>query len=68
MARTPSNMLPLGTLAPDFSLYDTVSGKTLSLSELKGEKGTVVMFICNLQIHFVHSHAMFLVMYAKNTV
>lgn len=47
MARTPSNMLPLGTKAPDFSLFDTVSEQTLSLQELKGEKGTVVMFICN---------------------
>ena len=47
MARTPSNMLALGTKAPDFSLFDTVSGKTLSLEAVKGEKGTVVMFICN---------------------
>lgn len=47
MARTPSNMLPLGTVAPDFSLFDTVSGNTLSLNELKGEQATVVMFICN---------------------
>ena len=47
MARTPSNMLPLGTRAHDFSLPDTVSDKMLSLQELKGEKGTVIMFICN---------------------
>lgn len=47
MARTPSNMIPLGTKAPDFSLPDTTSGKNLSLNQLKGEKGTVVMFICN---------------------
>ena len=47
MARTPSNMLPLGTKAPDFSLLDTVSDTTLNLDELKGEKGTVIMFICN---------------------
>ncbi|MFQ5750875.1 MAG: thioredoxin family protein [bacterium] len=47
MAETPSNMVPLGTTAPDFSLPDTVSGKTLSLSELKSDKATVVMFICN---------------------
>ena len=47
MAQTPSNMLPLGTKAPAFSLPDTVSGKTLSLDALKGGKGTVVMFICN---------------------
>lgn len=47
MARTPSNMLPLGTQAPDFNLLDTVSGNTLSLEDLKGEKGTAIMFICN---------------------
>lgn len=47
MARTPSNMLPLGTKAPDFELLDTVSDQKLSLNKLKGEKGTVVMFICN---------------------
>ena len=47
MANTPSNMLPLGTKAPDFTLPDTVSGKMLSLNSLKGEKGTVIFFICN---------------------
>ncbi|MGX1929543.1 thioredoxin family protein [Flagellimonas sp. 2504JD4-2] len=47
MARTPSNMLPLGTSAPDFSLTDAVTEQELSLQEIKGEKGTVVMFICN---------------------
>lgn len=47
MARTPSNMLPLGTKAPDFNLIDTISDTHKSLSELKGEKGTVIMFICN---------------------
>ena len=47
MARTPSNMLPLGTKAPDFTLFDTVSQSDKSLTELKGEQGTVVMFICN---------------------
>lgn len=47
MARTLSNMLPLGTKAPDFNLLDTVSGAYLSLQKLKGLKGTIVMFICN---------------------
>jgi thiol-disulfide isomerase/thioredoxin len=47
MAQTPSTMLPLGTNAPAFTLPDTVSGKTLSLQQVKGSKGTVVMFICN---------------------
>ena len=47
MAMTPSKMLPLGTKAPDFSLLDTVSDTALSLSKLKGKKGTLIMFICN---------------------
>lgn len=47
MAQTPSNMLPLGTQAPAFTLPDTVSGKSLSLETLRGAQGTVVMFICN---------------------
>ena len=47
MALTPSTMLALGTSAPDFRLPDTVSGKTLALADVRGAKGTVVMFICN---------------------
>jgi len=47
MARTPSNMLELGTQAPHFSLPDTVSGKELSLADLTSEKATLIMFICN---------------------
>ena len=47
MARTESNMLPIGTPAPNFNLPDTVSGKVLSLDNLKSEVATVVMFICN---------------------
>ncbi len=47
MARTPSNMLPLGTQAPFFELQDTVSDKLVSIEQIKGKKGTVVMFICN---------------------
>jgi peroxiredoxin len=47
MAATPSVMVPLGSIAPDFTLPDTVSGKNRSLSELKGNVGTMIMFICN---------------------
>ena len=47
MACTPSNMLPLGTKAPSFSLPDTVSGQNLTLNQIHGQEGTVVMFICN---------------------
>ena len=47
MALTSSNPFPLGTLAPEFSLLDTVTDKTINLQQLKGEYGTVIMFICN---------------------
>ncbi|WP_258103942.1 thioredoxin family protein [Marinoscillum sp. MHG1-6] len=46
MALTPSNMLPLGEKAPDFDLEDTISGKSVAYQDIKGEQGTVVMFIC----------------------
>ncbi|NUM54988.1 MAG: thioredoxin family protein [Candidatus Hydrogenedentes bacterium] len=47
MALTPSQMIPLGTKAPAFSLPDTVSGKVVSLSDFKEKHGLLVMFICN---------------------
>jgi len=47
MARTESNMLPLGTIAPHFRLKDSVDNTKKSLQELKGTTGTLVMFICN---------------------
>ena len=46
MALTPSTMLPLGTEAPDFSLPDVVSGKTISLASFVGKQALLVMFIC----------------------
>ena len=39
-------MLPLGTAAPDFSLPN-LDGRLMSLADVAGGKGTVVMFICN---------------------
>ena len=47
MARTPSNMVSLGTKAPDFSLLDVVSEEYKNLNSLKGKNGSVIMFICN---------------------
>jgi thiol-disulfide isomerase/thioredoxin len=57
MARTESNMLALGTTAPNFKLMDTVDGKTKSLNELKGNKATLIMFICNHCPFVVHVSA-----------
>lgn len=47
MAATPSTMKALGTEAQEFQLPDTVSGDFKSLTDLRGEKGTLIMFICN---------------------
>src|SRR5690348_12515212 len=47
MARTYSVMTALGKKAPSFTLPDTVSGKDVSLQEVKGSTATVIMFICN---------------------
>jgi len=46
MARTPSNMLPLGTPAPDFALPDT-NDKVVSLADFQEGSLLVVAFICN---------------------
>lgn len=53
MSKTSSKMLPLGTIAPYFLLKDTNSGNDFSFLDLKGEKGTLVLFICN-HCPFVH--------------
>ena len=46
MVMTPSQMLALGTAAPEFSLPDT-DGTTVSLSDLSDAPALLVMFICN---------------------
>ena len=46
MVRTPSTMLPLGSVAPDFDLHN-VDGRMVDYPTAAGEQGTVVMFICN---------------------
>lgn len=47
MALTLSNMMELGTKAPEFALMDTISDKTISLTDVKSDIATVVLFICN---------------------
>ncbi|MDC1327385.1 thioredoxin family protein [Ulvibacter sp.] len=47
MSLTPSNMIPLGTVAPNFSLIDPITKRKVSLESIRGKKGTVVMFLSN---------------------
>ncbi|KAA3625532.1 MAG: thioredoxin family protein [Bacteroidetes bacterium] len=54
MAFIESNMLPLGTKAPDFKLPDTVSGQEISLDDIKSDKATLIMFLCNHCPYVIH--------------
>lgn len=51
-------MLALGTTAPNFTLKDTVTNNLLSLTNLKGKEGTVIMFICNHCPYVIHVNPM----------
>jgi peroxiredoxin len=46
MALTPSTMLPLGTVAPDFRLPDT-NGKFVARANFKDAPALLVIFMCN---------------------
>jgi peroxiredoxin len=46
MTKTLSNMLELGTPAPDFVLPDVVSGRDVTLAAFADKKALLVMFIC----------------------
>lgn len=54
MALTESTMIPIGTEAPSFTLLDTRTDTFLSLDELKSNKATVIMFICNHCPYVIH--------------
>jgi peroxiredoxin len=50
-------MVPLGTPAHPFTLTDTVSGKLVALNEVKSDRATVIMFICNHCPYVKHVNA-----------
>lgn len=54
MARTESYMLPLNTKAPPFSLPNSIDGAHLSIDQIKGTKGTLVVFMCNHCPYVIH--------------
>jgi peroxiredoxin len=54
MALTASNPFEVGTPAPDFTLPNVVTNENSSLQQLRGENGTVVMFICNHCPYVIH--------------
>ena len=54
MALTPSSMMALGTQAPTFELIEPKTNQVHSLEHLRGDQGTLVMFICNHCPYVVH--------------
>ena len=54
MARTESNMLRLNTKAPNFSLTNGVDQIPISLNQVRGTNGTLVVFMCNHCPYVLH--------------
>jgi len=54
MAVESSRDLPLGTAAPDFALPDTISGRTIRLSDYAQSPALLVTFICNHCPYVIH--------------
>ncbi len=54
MALTPTSSIQLGFKAPDFQLPEPLSGKNFGLEELEGNKGTLILFICNHCPYVIH--------------
>jgi peroxiredoxin len=54
MALTESYMLPLKTKAPAFTLHNVISDKEEALDQLKGESGTLIVFMCNHCPYVIH--------------
>ena len=54
MAATPSTMLALQTPAPDFSLPDVTTGKTVSLADYADKKALLVIFLCAHCPYVIH--------------
>lgn len=46
MSLTPSNMMPLGTKAPDFTLPEVRTGDDVSLSDFADREVLLVVFMC----------------------
>ena len=53
MSETPSTMLDIGTPAPDFSLPEPASGKTVGLADFGGQP-LLVVFACNHCPYVLH--------------
>ena len=56
MSLTYSQMLPLGTIMPNFSLINVMNNKTYSNKDLLSDQITIIMIICNHCPYVIHYH------------
>lgn len=54
MSLTPSNMLPLGTSAPAFTLPDVTTEHAVTLDTFAGKEALLVIFLCNHCPYVIH--------------
>ena len=54
MVLTATRPLPLGQQAPAFDLPEPLTGGTVALADVRGDRGTVVLFICNHCPYVLH--------------
>ena len=54
MALTPTKQIPLGFTAPEFELINPKENKKQKLSNLKSDKGTLIVFMCNHCPYVIH--------------
>ena len=54
MSLTPSSMLDLGTKIPHFNLVNTIDNSFYDVNSIEGEKGTLIVFICNHCPYVIH--------------
>jgi peroxiredoxin len=65
MVSTKSQMLKLGTKAPEFSLKNSINNQMVSLEENKGNNGTLLFFICNHCPFVIHVRDQFKSLYEE---
>lgn len=57
MSLTPTKPIEMGFKMPDFKLVDAITSKQISAKDIIGDKGTLVIFMCNhcpFVLHVIH--------------
>ena len=54
MALTPTKQISLDFIAPDFNLINPITSTSMSLSNLKSDMATLIVFMCNHCPYVIH--------------